>query len=142
MKLSENFGTKIKMCIAHVAQNGDNRGNLSAKSRTLKSMRAALAGVPIVSPEYIYACQEADTILVPQPSMTIRSLPSKSSRLESSGASSYGVAALAANIHDSIDNLLLSQKAVLICGAIAPAKRKDIQLLLKGMSHCRCESQP
>ena len=132
MKLTEMFGKKTTLCFAHVEAKRNDQGMLSARSRTLKSMRAALAGIPIVSPNYIYACQEADKVLLPESSMMIRSLPSKTKSIESNCASRYGVAALAARVHESTgDNLLLSRKAFLLCGSIAPAKRNDIQILLK-----------
>ena len=132
MKLTESFGKKTNLCVAYVETRRNDKGVLTARSRTLKSMRAALAGIPIVSPSYIYACQEADKVLLPQSSMMIRSLPSKTKSIESSCASTYGVAALAVRAHESTgDDLLLSRKAVLLCGSIAPAKRNDIQLLLK-----------
>jgi hypothetical protein len=96
--------------------------------------RSALAGTPIVSPEWIKACGEQNKAVVPSSSMFIRSLPTKTADLEKIG---HGVAALAAALHLSKQNprikmvLPLANVSVYLCGTYSQSKRNDIQLLSK-----------
>jgi hypothetical protein len=116
--------------------NGDNNNNnLTPRLRTLKAMRAAINGVPIVSSEWIQACGQQNEIVVPTSSMFIRSLPTKTDELEKNGAALFGVASLAADYQRASSPgkkmLPLANSFVHLCGPFSPKKRSDIQLLAK-----------
>jgi hypothetical protein len=132
-----DFSSKTTLCITHVdeSKNQKDTGNRCARIRSLKLMRSALAGIPIVSQGYVHTCHEKGAIVIPTPSMMIRSLPTKTRGLDAAGSTGYGVAALAATMHQSTSSgghhLLFSNMFVLLCGAFSAGKRADIHLLLK-----------
>jgi hypothetical protein len=114
--------------------NGDNNNNLTPRLRTLKAMRAAINGVPIVSSEWIKACGQQNEVVVPTSSMFIRSLPTKTDELEKNGSALYGVASLAADYHRAPNAKKIAPLAnccVHLCGPFSSKKRSDIQLLSK-----------
>lgn len=133
----DDFSSKTTLCITHVdeSKNKIDTGNRCARIRSLKLMRSALAGIPIVTPCYVHTCHEKGAIIIPTPSMMIRSLPTKTRGLEATGSTGYGVASLAATMHQSTSSdghhLLFSNMFVLLCGAFSAGKRADIHLLLK-----------
>jgi hypothetical protein len=132
LKLSDSFGKKTTLCI--VPMDDDNKkadGNLTPRVRTLKAMRSALAGIPIVSPEWIQACGEQNAAVVPT---CARSLPTKTEAIHKSGDAHYGVAKLAALLGHAPkpqEALPLHNMCVYLCGNFPQNKRTDIQRLSK-----------
>jgi hypothetical protein len=109
-------------------------------------MRASLAGIPIVTPEWISHCL-AMTKVVPPPSpstastlMLIHSLPTKTTSLRSDDYQ-FGTALLAARkeqaarhqLPSSLDTVghLLSHVTVQLCGNFVRPPKADILLLLR-----------
>jgi len=101
---------------------------VTSRLRTLKVMRAALAGIPIVTPAWITECLQTRTIVLPPPSfskdhpMFVSTLPSKLLPNQHP----FGVWSLAAS-----SSLLLDQCHVYLCGTWKKNAKKDIQLLLR-----------
>ena len=127
--------------------------NVISKSRTLKVMRTALAGLPILTPEWIEACLKEGHIIPPSGAMCIRTLPMKGSKtrtgasdIDKNSTESFGVAKYAAifqeaflSSHHGVDmslNRLLSGVSVLLCGdwkMTGAGMKKDLKLLLHEM---------
>eukprot|EP00978_Attheya_sp_CCMP212_P025601 scaffold82579_cov44-Attheya_sp.AAC.1 len=85
VKIMKDFHpTKATICItAPVPFSRDEivEGKMVASQlRTLKSMRAALAGIPLVTPAWVTACLKESTLVAPRGVMCIRSLPVKDSQ--------------------------------------------------------------
>jgi len=117
------------MCILSVDPRSSG-GNVIARTRTVKAMQAALAGVPLVSAAWISSCRQAKALTVPSSSMFIRSLPIKTS--DSHANSDYGVACVAATIQRSGTNYCpLRGHFVHLCGPFSRQKQADISLLLR-----------
>lgn len=93
------------------------QGNVVAKRRSMKAMQACLEGIPMVSIEWIEACRRADAVVIPEPSMYVRSLPTKSN---SSSNADFGAAKLAAARHfadgDSERYIPFRNKLIYLCG--------------------------
>lgn len=107
VKFAKDFQpTKTSVLITPLADGGgransSNRGGDSSSSiqpqlsqyRTAKAMRAALAGVPIVSPGWISACLREKRVVPPGGELCARSLPTKAERfVPAPAASGEGVA--------------------------------------------------
>jgi hypothetical protein len=115
-----------------------NEGNEKglAKVRTLKAMRASLAGIPIVTPEWVTDCCAKEEIKAPDSSMFIHSLPTKTNDLEDS---LYGTALLASRMQQvesgaiSRDSVIMPLTNVIVhmCGAFARPPKSDVQLLIR-----------
>ena len=109
-----------------------NTDNLTSRTRTLKVMRAILAGVPIVSPSWISSCLEAGKVISPCPEQYIRTVPVKTS--DPLVNANLGVALLAARMHQGTSQLL-SNVRVLLCGQFVSSegspRKADIQALLR-----------
>jgi hypothetical protein len=98
-------------------------------------MRASLAGIPIVTPDWIEKCSLEQKIVAPTADMFIRSLPTKSPNLLSDLAL-YGTALVAARLQQVASGaapssaLPLKNVCVHLCGAFA-ARKSNLVLLLR-----------
>jgi hypothetical protein len=97
-----------------------NGSNLTAGMRTLKAMQATTAGVPLVSPAWITSFGDSNRFVLPDRSMFIRTLPSKTTREDQ--IMDFGVAAITATIRSSIVQgasnhfKILTDVSVYLCG--------------------------
>jgi hypothetical protein len=99
VKLTESFNSeKTTLCVISVDPRA-NGSNLIAGMRTLKAMQAAMAGVPLVSPAWITSFRDSNRFVLPERSMFVRTLPSKTTREDQ--IMDFGVAAIAAAIRSS-----------------------------------------
>jgi hypothetical protein len=122
VKLTESFKSdKTTLCVVAVEPRGANGGNLVAGKRTLKAMQAGMAGVPLVSPAWITSCVESShQFVLPDSSMFVRTLPTKTTREEQIMA--FGVSAIAAAIRSSrvqaatFHFQILNDISVFLCG--------------------------
>ena len=116
--------------------------NVVSKSRTLKVMRSALAGLPILTPVWTEACLKEGNIVVPSGAMCVRTLPRKQVSAEAGAGGEdevptehFGVAKYAAafqKVSPSTFNHLLDGVSVLLCGTTAGAgMTKDLKVLLQ-----------
>lgn len=138
VKHSDTFNPKkTHLCITPL-DNGRSNNTAISRTRTMKAMRAALAGIPIVSPGWLDQCLESKCIVGPLPEMYIRSFPSKTSTLDSS-LCDFGVAIQAARMRHQDLGLISKHYNILplgccfvhLCGAFASPKKADICMLLK-----------
>lgn len=136
---------KTTLCITSASDTNE----VMSKLRTVKAMRAALAGVPILNPKWISHCIENKCLKSPVEDMYIQTLPTKESHYMKSkkltndsirDSTAYGgVLALGAQHeqaagNDSITPLLLEGVYVHLCGSgwkKSSAKTKDVHLLVK-----------
>lgn len=116
-RLVESFGKKSTICILPVEEKD---GDVRPKVRTVKAMRSALAGIPMVSPDWIH--QVASQEQVAMPSIFVRSLPTRSVPITTGG-----VTRLAANAKGQ----LFKDKFVFLCGSFPDGQRTDMQVLAK-----------
>ncbi|EJK66816.1 hypothetical protein THAOC_12222, partial [Thalassiosira oceanica] len=87
LKATKDFQRgKTRLCVtapsttAAVGGKGpDGPADCVPRSRTLKVMRSALAGVPVLTPEWVGACLLAGDLVAPTGSMCVRTLPRKQS---------------------------------------------------------------
>lgn len=86
-------------------------------------MRSALAGVPMVSPEWIKLLASEEKLVFPPASMIVRALPTKTSSESSNG----GVAQLAAAPAKGLT--LLQDLAIFLCGSFPSNQRSDMHVL-------------
>ena len=80
MKVKTNKNThpsKATVCLASLSHKPELASQGTANMRTLKSMRASLAGVPIVTIDWILSCIEQSRIVNPKATICIRTLQSK-----------------------------------------------------------------
>lgn len=140
---------KTTICIT-----SSDKGSIS-KMRTVKAMRASLAGCPIVSPKWLRYCLDGKCISLPQNSMFIHTLPAKigvynvkpqSSRPPQSAH--MGVMRIAAQ-HQICKNEgkrrlppLLHDVTVMLCGnwKSNSGRTSDVQLLLREAGATMCTS--
>jgi hypothetical protein len=118
--LSDAFGKKSTICILPVEQND---ADVRPKVRTVKAMRSALAGIPIVSPDWISQVTSQEQVVIP--SSFVRSLPTKAVPITAGG-----VARLAAAV-DANDRLFGHDTYVFLCGNFPDGQRTDMHLLAK-----------
>jgi len=114
-----------------------------SKSRTLKVMRSALAGIPILTPQWMDACLRETHLVAPSGTMCIRTLPRKQATgtdaaredNEDTPTEHFGVAKYAAAFQNttlSSSNHLLSGVSVFLCGSSAGSgMTKDLKVLLQ-----------
>ena len=69
--------------------------NLTAERRSMKAMQASVSGIPIVSPLWIAHCLEQKKFLIPEASMYVRTLPTKTA-IDKPFSADFGVSFLAA----------------------------------------------
>lgn len=132
IKVSETFGKKTTICVMQADAGGN--GALSARVRTPKAMRSALAGIPIVSTVWIQECGEKGKFVIPTSSMFVRSLPTKNPALENQDNIYNGVASIAADLaraKNPKQALPLSHMSVYLCGTFSASKRSDMQTISK-----------
>ena len=134
LKIQEAFNPKTTNLAIMPSESKDELG--IARVRTLKAMRASLAGIPVVTPEWISHCRSKGMAVAPDSTMFIHSLPTKTNDLEDS---LYGIVLIAARLQQvgsgalSKDTTLLplNNAAVNVCGAFLSPPKADVQLLVK-----------
>jgi hypothetical protein len=132
IKTTEAITKKTTLCIVPSETDSSDDGNVRACVRTLKVMRSALAGIPIVTSDWLRLCKKGSKVV--QPAIFVRSLPTKDTVIANSGDSDYGVAKLAAawSSQQAKAPVLPFQKtSVYLFGTYSSDKRKNIQDLLK-----------
>lgn len=79
MKLGKEFKPHVTdLCITVRSESDDAPENyVVSKVRTLKAMRSALAGIPIVTPDWLRSCLDEKVFVVPADNNCIRTLPPK-----------------------------------------------------------------
>ena len=133
---------KTNLCITTSAD----RSQGVSKLRTVKAMRASLAGVPILSPAWLSHCVKHNSLQEPDETMLIQTLPTKEDKYMKkitkttirNDTAHGGVFAIAAK-HETFGDSHQSQKLfdslyVHLAGPgwkKSPAKTKDVHLLLK-----------
>ena len=138
---------KTQLCITAAtfspASSRNEPTNVVSKSRTLKVMRSALAGIPLLTPSWVDACLKEGHIVAPSGTMCIRSLPRKhgtavaARRKVDRGipTENFGVARYAANVDKTpltSSDHLLSGFSVMLCGSSAGSGMvKDLKVLLQ-----------
>ena len=145
LKLMKDFNpNKTQICLTS-ASSSSNKScdpiDMVSSSRTLKVMRSALVGIPILTPAWIEACLKEGHLVAPTGTMCIRSLPRRQSKAKTeksyleSPNEHFGVAKYAAAFHEvelSSANHVLSGISVLLCGRSAESgMMKDLTILLK-----------
>ena len=139
LKVTSGFNAKTTTLLLMSMDSTDDDVPPEPRLRTLKAMRAALAGIPIVSASaWIKACiSNPDQMAeVPSSSIIATSLPTRTPGIRQSVESlEYGVAALAADLERTNktkkQSSLLANVAVFLCGSFSSGKRHDIQVLVK-----------
>ena len=145
---------KTDICITPISSSRvgsvENEGkdiNISSH-RTLKAMRSALAGIPIVSPHWIKACLKGQRIISPTREFSVRTLPTKIEHLMVRsndspvdgppawlGVSSYAALFQKQKSDSLIGVLPLENVQVLLCGqwrkGQSALKKSDAQVLLR-----------
>ena len=132
IKTTETVTKKTTLCIVPAETDNSDDDNVRASVRTLKVMRSALAGIPIVTSDWLRLCEKENKVV--QPKIIVRSLPTKDTVITNSGDSDYGVAKMAAawSSQQAKAPVLPFQKTcVYLFGSYSPDKRKNIQDLLK-----------
>jgi hypothetical protein len=144
LKVTKDFNPeKTQICITttpHSSESSTGPTDVVSQSRTLKVMRSALAGIPILTPRWMEACLVEGNLVAPSGVMCVRSLPTKKTSmvggdLDPSGQDEcFGVAKYAAAFHKkglTNSNHLLSGISVMLCGSsVGSAKMKDLKVLL------------
>jgi len=92
-------------------------------------MLSALAGIPMVSSVWIQLCLDSQSIVEPDSSLYIRSLPHSGPRGEDRGCG-FGVAQLAADIRQNLLFVPLQDVFVYLCGSLPQNKKGDMLQLL------------
>ncbi|KAL7552508.1 hypothetical protein ACHAWF_015774 [Thalassiosira exigua] len=160
LKIAKDFNiNKTQLCITAAQlptqssqQSSSDRSinepiNVVSKSRTLKVMRSALAGIPIITPLWVEACLKEGRIVAPSGRMCIRTLHRKQQtthaaagdvgedddKLKKPHTEHFAVAKYAAAYQKSqITKHLLGGVSVLLCGSWAgSAMLKDLKVLLQ-----------
>ncbi|KAG7354481.1 BRCT domain containing protein [Nitzschia inconspicua] len=125
IKTTEAITSKTTFCIisSHVGESGD----IIANIRSFKAMMCALEGVPMVSPDWISECAKGVNIHCPL--NFIRSLPTKSKKIEDSGEYLYGVARMAARLQNGTANLPFRNHFAVFIGNYHPNTRTSLSRL-------------
>lgn len=134
LKIQDVFNPKTTNLIIMPSENKEETG--LARVRTLKAMRASLAGTPLVTPEWISLCRSNGKVVAPDSTMFIHSLPTKTNDL---GDSLYGTALVAARLQQvengtlpkDSDILPLKHAIVNVCGPFVRPPKADVQLLVR-----------
>ena len=134
LKTTEAINKKTTLCIVPAETNtGDNtdKDNIRACARTLKVMRSALAGIPIVTPDWLRSCEKENKAV--EPVTFVRSMPTKEAVIGNSRDTDYGVAKMAASwsTQPKTPVLPFRKTVVYLCGSYSADKRKNLQDLLK-----------
>lgn len=145
LKVMKDFSPdKTQICITATSSGEIASGptDVVSKSRTLKVMRSALMGIPILTPLWMEACLKAGRIVAPTGQMCVRSLPMKETiakkgdvdnEMNGGPKSYFGVAKYAAAFHKSeLTSHLLNGMSVMLCGFSAGSSTsKDLKALLQ-----------
>ena len=99
-------------------------------------MRASLAGIPLVTPDWVTHCCAIEKVTAPDSSMFVHSLPTKTNDLEDS---LYGTALLASRMQQveigaiPKDSVIMPLTNVIVhmCGAFSRPPKSDVQLLIR-----------
>jgi len=132
IKMTETVNKKTTLCIVSAeTKKGDDKTNIRSCVRTLKVMRSALAGIPIVTPDWLRSCYVETKVVSPQ--RFVRTMPTKNPEIGNSGEANYGAAKLAAawNFEPKTPSLPFRNTFVYFCGSYTVDKRKNMQDLLK-----------
>jgi len=125
------------MCLLPAAHPGiQDQGDLAAGRRSIKAMTAAIMGIPIVSASaWIASCLREKSILKPEPSMFIRSLPTKTTSVKANFCSfgiSYTAAAIRLNGSSYNGSFTpLRNHYVFLCGSLSRKIQNDTIPLLR-----------
>lgn len=149
LKIMKDFNpTKTLICItaaisSHTspAKQSSEPIDVVSKSRTLKVMRSALAGLPILTPQWIESCLKEGHLVAPSGAMCIRTLPRKQVATDAEEdydedipTEHFGVAKYAAAFQKtslSSSNHFLIGVSVMLCGSSAGSGMvKDLKVLL------------
>ncbi|GAX27129.1 BRCA1-associated RING domain protein 1 [Fistulifera solaris] len=126
VKVSSIFNAKrVTLCLTPAAV-GSKGGSAIAHRRTMKGMQCAVAGIPIVSCEWIHQCLSASKIIPPLSSMYIRALPATGS-----SSRNNGVALLAAYQQQFQEAPAPLQKCHVFLSGISVEKQKDTIVILR-----------
>ena len=107
-----------------------------SRARTLKTMRAAAMGIPIVSSAWIRTCINSGSVQMPHSAMYGRTLLSKTPKLAET-AVTLGVARQAAHLQHQVqdqtdsDARALAGTAVCLCGPFESPPKADTLVLLR-----------
>ena len=111
---------KTQLCITSATTDSSHKHNevnrclnIVSKSRTLKIMRSALYGIPILSPRWMSECIKQKRIVPPSGPMCIRTLPRKTAT-ENDTDASFGVAKCVAAV--CRNQKILRNCSVFLCG--------------------------
>lgn len=140
LKLTKDFSAnKTQICFtpagssSTASKRSGNPTNVISKARTLKVMRSALAGLPILTPQWIEACLKEGNLVAPSGTHCIRTLPRK--QTTDSDEEDFGVAKYAAAYQKttiSSSNHFLSGVSVMLCGTSDDGRtNRDLKVLLE-----------
>jgi hypothetical protein len=141
VKLLNDFNPKkTNVCITSSSSENEK----ISKLRTVKAMRAALAGIPILNMKWVSHCVEQDNLKFPSEGMFVQTLPAKENFFMKPGVNGNdtahgGVFYLGGHHEHSAKikaaaTLLFDGAYVYLCGngwKKSSAKVKDVQILLK-----------
>jgi hypothetical protein len=132
LKINETIDKNTTACVLPIASNDREE----ASCRTLKAIRCALLGIPMVPLAWVECCKKEQKVTIP--SSYIRTLSSKIGTLTMKDHARYGVARLAAARCQEPQNPLLPfQNAfVFLCGKYSSDKKNIIIKLLE--EGCAC----
>ncbi|KAL9181741.1 hypothetical protein ACHAXT_012084 [Thalassiosira profunda] len=143
LKVMKDFNpTKTQLCITASAASpkSDNEPlDVVSQSRTLKVMRSSLAGIPVLTPQWMESCVREGRLVAPSGAMCIRTLPRKqapsaSAQGDDEPTEHFGVAKYAAAYQkESLSSSnLLTGVSVMLCGSSAGSGMvKDLKVLLQ-----------
>jgi len=135
LKLMKSFkANKTHLCITSASvEKQPKPSNVVSNARTVKVMRSTLAGLPILSQQWVDACLSEGEIVAPTGDMSVRTLPRKQQHDNDDGCDvRFGVAKYAAAFQQGMQsNTLLSGVQVLMCGSFGGSSANDIKGLLQ-----------
>lgn len=132
LKLTEHLHPKkTTLCVTPAEARTSDDPDLVARYRSVKAMRAALRGIPIVSTSWIAQCVEVGYFQTPDPSSLVRSLPTSVTNIDGAPQSNFGVAHLAACLKRLPSFQFLNGRMVFICGSLNRETSADVSLLLR-----------
>lgn len=133
LKIMKDFKPgKTQLCITSASAGASSEQNVVSKSRTLKVMRSALLGLPILTPRWVEACIEQTKVVAPTGEMCVRSLPRKTAA-DDNDLASFGVAKYAAAAGQT-ESKILSNCLIFMCGKWKSSGQsilKDLKILLE-----------
>jgi hypothetical protein len=133
VKLAKNFNPKqTTLCIQSTEQSASPAdGNVVGRARRLKTMQAALSGVPIVSPDWISQCINQKSVSAPSAEQIVRSMPKSVGREAMQSEFDFGIAKLAAAIKSCSSFRLLAGRPVHLLPPFPKTMESDILALLR-----------